>query len=435
MSKQTSTSLSHLKKSLLGVAVLSAVTGGLVLLEEYRSNKQASAYSTYLSCYKVPAHNNDQGSQQVIFFKRAIDNSLLTTDANELAAIAEQNLLEDAYSAGQHNTAERGEGHGADNMTVKVNNNFKTHNQSKDQRLAKLELSPKTMVIEPTSIEVEQQETTNVLFALSSSKIAPEFKLALLDTADLIKQQPKLKKWQVIGHTDKSGRASYNLSLAHKRAENVANYLIEHGVAQQQLVLVTLGEYEAMKLTASTYNKGLRKVQVSPYTPGVDKLAVRVKRQTDKAEQRLASIKLAMIKKAQAKASQQGTIDETEAIASAVNHGNTQVTTHSQVTIPSQLKQGSEVVQVNTELVLNDFESFNNNDNEQQNINLKENKESHIAAENEAFNIRRKTSQQASFNDVTIPSQREIKSVTKDQQNTQIKAIEEPLITMLSYQL
>ena len=418
MSKQTSTSLSHLKKSLLAVAVLSAVTGGLVLLEEYRSTKQASAYSTYLSSYKVPAHNNDQGSQQVIFFKRATDNSLLTTDANELAAIAEQNLLEEAYTVAQHNAAD----------------NFKAQNQSKDQFKAKTksEPSPTGMVIEPTTVKTE---TTNVLFALSSSKIAPEYKLALLDTVDLIKQQPKLKKWQVIGHTDKSGRASYNLSLAHKRAENVANYLIEHGVEKQQLVLVTLGEYEAMKLKESTYNKGLRKVQVSPYAPGLDKLAVNVKRQTDKVEQRLALIKIAKIKKAQARETQQAIIHETEAAVSSVNYANTKVTAHSQVLIPSKVKQNNEVVQVNTELVLNDFVSFNNDHNEQQNLNVNENKEGSIPAENEALNSQSELSQQASFNDVMIPSQRDTKNVTKDQQNTQVKAIEEPLITMLSYQL
>ena len=418
MSKQTSTSLSHLKKSLLGVAVLSAVTGGLVLLEEYRSTKQASAYSTYLSSYKVPAHNNDQGSQHVIFFKRATDNSLLTTDANELAAIAEQNLLEEAYTVAQHNAAD----------------NFKAQNQSKDQfqAKAKSEPSPTAMVIEPTTVKTE---TTNVLFALSSSKIAPEYKLALLDTVDLIKQQPKLKKWQVIGHTDKSGRASYNLSLAHKRAENVANYLIEHGVEKQQLVLVTLGEYEAMKLKESTYNKGLRKVQVSPYAPGLDKLAVNVKRQTDKVEQRLALIKIAKIKKAQARETQQAIIHETEAAVSSVNYANTQVTAHSQVLIPSKVKQNNEVVQVNTELVLNDFVSFNNDPNEKQNLNVNANKEGSISSENRALKSQSELSQKASFNDVMIPSQRDIKNVTKDQQNTQVKAIEEPLITMLSYQL
>ena len=422
MSKQTSTSLSHLKKSLLGVAVLSAVTGGLVLLEENRSTKQASAYSTYLSSYKVPAHNNDQDSQQVIFFKRATDNSLLTTDANELAAIAEQNLLEDAYTVAQHNAAD----------------NFKAQNQSKDQFQAKAKAkfkskpSPTAMVIEPTTVKIE---TTNVLFALSSSKIAPEYKLALLATVDLIKQQPKLKKWQVIGHTDKSGRASYNLSLAHKRAENVANYLIEHGVEKQQLVLVTLGEYEAMKLKESTYNKGLRKVQVSPYAPGLDKLAVNVKRQTDKVEQRLALIKLAKIKKAQARETQQAIIHETEAAVSSVNYANTKVTAHSQVLIPSKVKQNNEVVQVNTELVLNDFVSFNNDPNEKQNLNVNANKEGSISSENRALKSQSELSQKASFNDVMIPSQRDTKNVTKGQQNTQVKAIEEPLITMLSYQL
>ena len=111
------------------------------------------------------------------------------------------------------------------------------------------------------------------------------------------------------------------------------------------------------------------------------------------------------------------------------------MTAHSQVLIPSKVKQNNEVVQVNTELVLNDFVSFNNDHNEQQNLNVNENKEGSIPAENEALNSQSELSQKASFNDVMIPLQRDTKNVTKDQQNTQVKAIEEPLITMLSYQL
>jgi len=427
MSKQISTSLSHLKKSLLAVTFLSAVTGGLVLLEHYRSNKQASAYSTYLSSYKVPAHKNDSGSQQVIFFKRATDNSLLTTDANELAAIAEQNLLEEAYTGSQRATVVGGEHHDAGNMKVEVNNDFKTLNPLKDLRLAKSSLRPATRVIEPTSIEMKQPETTNVLFALSSSKIAPEYKLALLDTVDLINEQTKFKKWQVIGHTDKSGRASYNLNLAYKRAENVANYLIKHGVEKEQLVLVPLGEYEAMRLTASAYNKEMRKVQVSPYQPGLDKLAVNVKKQVDKAEQSLALIELAKAKKLQGRATTLASIDKTT--VPTINHANTDL-----VTTP-QVKQGKEVVQVNTELVLNDFVSFNKDHIEQENFNVNTNTETSISEENEALNVPTEPSNQASFNDVTIPSQSDTQNVTKERHNIQVKAIEAPLVTMLSYQL
>ena len=260
MKNQTQKLSSNLKKSVLSVMILSAVTGGLVLLEDYRSSKEAMQYSEHLSSYSVPVKTGSDKTQQVIFFKAAQDNSLLTTDVNELAAIAEQNLFVEEQFI--------------------VESEVKTYAVLKTESAEKVNIEKAITINEPT----QQSETGKVLFAISSSVIEPEYKLALLDMADLIKRQSSDKKWQVIGNTDKSGRASYNLSLAKQRAENVASFLISQGVDQQQLVLVTLGEHEAMQLTASTYNHGLRKVQVIEYKPGLDKLAASIKKRTEKSE-------------------------------------------------------------------------------------------------------------------------------------------------------
>lgn len=267
MKNQTQKLSSNLKKSVLSVMILSAVTGGLVLLEDYRSSKEAMQYSEHLSSYSVPVKTDSNKTQQVIFFKAAQDNSLLTTDVNELAAIAEQNLFVEEQFI--------------------VESEAKTYAVLKTESAEKVNIEKAIAINEPT----QQFETGKVLFALSSSVIEPEYKLALLDMADSIKRQSSDKKWQVIGNTDKSGRASYNLSLAKQRAENVASFLISQGVDQQQLVLVTLGEHEAMQLTASTYNHGLRKVQVIEYKPGLDKLAASIKKRTEKSEKRLLAKK------------------------------------------------------------------------------------------------------------------------------------------------
>jgi len=272
MKNETQKSSSNLKKSVLSVMILSAVTGGLVILEDYRASKEAMQFSEHLSSYSVPVKNDSDKTQQVIFFKARQDNSFLTTDVNELAAIAEQNLL-------------------AREQFI-VESDPKTYAVVKTESAEKVNIEKAVAINEPT----QQPETGKVLFAISSSVIEPEYKLALLDLADLIKRQPSEKKWQVIGNTDKSGRASYNLSLAKQRAENVASFLISQGVDQQQLVLVTLGEHEAMQLTASTYNHGLRKVQVIEYKPGLDKLAASIKKRTEKSEKtRLAKKQQSLI--------------------------------------------------------------------------------------------------------------------------------------------
>ena len=272
MKNQTHKSSSNLKKSVLSVMILSAVTGSLVLLEDYRTSKEAMQFSEHLSSYSVPVKSDSDKTQQVIFFKARQDNSLLTTDASELAAIAEQNLFTEEL--------------------------FIAETEPETYAMVKTEAIEKINNEKPAAIQesTQQPETAKVLFAISSSVIEPEYKLALLDMVDLIKRQSSAKKWQVIGNTDKSGRASYNLSLAKLRAENVADFLIAQGVDQQQLVLVTLGEHEAMQLTASTYNHELRKVQVIEYKPGLEKLAANIKKRTEKSEKRrLAKIQQQLI--------------------------------------------------------------------------------------------------------------------------------------------
>ena len=243
MNTQLPKKSSHLKNAIVGVIALSALTGGLLLLEDYRSTKEAMKFSEHLSRYTVPVKANYNGindeSNNAAFFKRTQDDSLLTTDVNEQAAIAEQNLLTE----------------------------------------------PESSVLNESEINLSK-EVADVYFALSSSVIAPEYKLALVSVAEHIKSQADTKKWQVVGHTDKSGRAAYNLKLAKERAKKVTDFLINQGVSENQLTLFTLGEYEAMKLDNSTYNYGLRKVRVMEYTPETQQLAITVQKRNEKIEQR-----------------------------------------------------------------------------------------------------------------------------------------------------
>ena len=303
MNTQLPKKSSHLKNTIVGVVALSALTGGLLLLEDYRSNKEAMKFSEHLSRYTVPVkanHNSlDSESNNATFFKRTQDDSLLTTDVNEQAAIAEQNLLTE----------------------------------------------PETSVLNESEINSSKQ-VADVYFALSSSIIAPEYKLALVSVAEHIKSQAATKKWQVVGHTDKSGRAAYNLKLAKERAKKVTDFLVNQGVSENQLTLFTLGEYEAMKLDNSTYNYGLRKVRVMEYTPETQQLAITIQKRNEKIEQR----RIALIERK--KEEQKNQVQQRNLLAkhkekpASQEQKNTPINVH--VNDP-------DTVQVNTDLLLDEI--------------------------------------------------------------------------------
>ena len=303
MNTQLPKKSSHLKNAIVGVVALSALTGGLLLLEDYRSTKEAMKFSEHLSRYTVPVKANHHGindeSNNAAFFKRTQDDSLLTTDVNEQAAIAEQNLLTE----------------------------------------------PETSVLNESEINSSKQ-VADVYFALSSSIIAPEYKLALVSVAEHIKSQATTKKWQVVGHTDKSGRAAYNLKLAKERAKKVTDFLVNQGVSESQLTLFTLGEYEAMKLDNSTYNYGLRKVRVMEYTPETQQLAITVQKRNEKIEQRRIALIERKKEKQKNQVQQRNLLAKHQEKPASQEQKNTPINVH--VNDP-------DTVQVNTDLLLDEI--------------------------------------------------------------------------------
>ncbi|MCB0492449.1 MAG: OmpA family protein [Cyclobacteriaceae bacterium] len=78
------------------------------------------------------------------------------------------------------------------------------------------------------------------LFETNSYKLK-EAQLDALDSiAQFLLRNPTLEAG-VSGHTDNVGRESYNLELSTKRAEEVARYLINHGVDEDQVSFAGFG--------------------------------------------------------------------------------------------------------------------------------------------------------------------------------------------------
>ncbi|WP_135506561.1 OmpA family protein [Roseovarius aestuariivivens] len=70
----------------------------------------------------------------------------------------------------------------------------------------------------------------DILFAVDSSNVNPGLRSDLLTVARSLQNYPD-SSVQVVGHTDNTGAASYNQALSERRANAVADVLMDGGVA------------------------------------------------------------------------------------------------------------------------------------------------------------------------------------------------------------
>jgi outer membrane protein OmpA-like peptidoglycan-associated protein len=97
-----------------------------------------------------------------------------------------------------------------------------------------------------------------------NDKILFEFDKAVIQAASfelmdeitqVVKDNPRIKKISIEGHTDDDGKASYNKKLSQKRADSVMKYLVEHGVDAARLTAVGHGEEIPMVPNDTDENK------------------------------------------------------------------------------------------------------------------------------------------------------------------------------------
>jgi len=71
-------------------------------------------------------------------------------------------------------------------------------------------------------------------FDYDSATIQPRSEPVIADIAELMRGNPSWR-FEVSGHTDSDGGASYNLGLSQRRAQSVVADLVKHGIAQARL--------------------------------------------------------------------------------------------------------------------------------------------------------------------------------------------------------
>lgn len=114
---------------------------------------------------------------------------------------------------------------------------------------------------------------TTVNFAFNSAALDAGARDTLREQANWIRQFPEVR-FNVYGHTDKVGNATYNKRLGLNRANAVVNYLVSQGVERSRLeALVSYGETQPLIVTEGKERRNRRTVtEVSGFVAGHEHL-------------------------------------------------------------------------------------------------------------------------------------------------------------------
>ncbi len=84
-----------------------------------------------------------------------------------------------------------------------------------------------------------------VHFDFDSSTLTPDARKALSENAEILADHPSVFV-EIEGHTDNYGSDEYNLALGDKRAQAVKNYLVDLGVLNRQVRVISYGKEAAI---------------------------------------------------------------------------------------------------------------------------------------------------------------------------------------------
>jgi len=111
----------------------------------------------------------------------------------------------------------------------------------------------------------------SVTFDVDRSEIKPRF-MDVLDSVSLVVKEFNKTLIDIIGHTDSTGDAGYNMRLSQSRAESVGSYLIRTGVLFNRVATRGRGENApvASNQTASGRQQNRRvEITLSPLTQNI----------------------------------------------------------------------------------------------------------------------------------------------------------------------
>lgn len=107
---------------------------------------------------------------------------------------------------------------------------------------------------------------SNITFDVDEANIKPNFYDVLNSVAIVLDEYDKTLV-DVIGHTDSTGSAEYNIDLSLRRAQSVAEYLASQGVDRRRLLVKGYGEERPIASNDTPEGRALNRrveIRISP---------------------------------------------------------------------------------------------------------------------------------------------------------------------------
>src|SRR5574341_619096 len=113
------------------------------------------------------------------------------------------------------------------------------------------ETTPEPIKEEPVTTESEELagkvELQRIHFEFDKYRLTDEAKDILAENARALKNSPNIRI-TIEGHCDERGTAEYNLALGERRAQTAKNYLMELGVPENRIQIISYGKERPMDM-------------------------------------------------------------------------------------------------------------------------------------------------------------------------------------------
>ena len=107
----------------------------------------------------------------------------------------------------------------------------------------------------------------NLSFNSGSSEIIKASKPELYRLLNLMRAYP-MKSLDIFGHTDSVGDEKINQKISYQRARAIANFLIDHGISEERILVQGLGEWYPKASNHSSEGRKLnRRIDIKLYDP------------------------------------------------------------------------------------------------------------------------------------------------------------------------